>query len=52
MVVRGDGNCLYRPMSLLLCGKEDFHTELRSSVACEMVLGNEFYTSGAAVSCE
>ena len=52
VVVRGDGNCLYRSMSLLLCGKEDLHTELRSRVVCEMVLGNEFYTSGAAVSCE
>ena len=48
VVVRGDGDCLYRSV----CGKEDLHTELRSSVVCEMVLGNEFYTSGAAVSCE
>ena len=39
-------------MSWLLCGKEDLHTELRSRVVCEMVLGNEFYTSGAAVSHE
>ena len=38
--IRGDGNCLYRSMSLLLCGNEDLHTELR----CEMVIGKEFYT--------
>lgn len=25
----GDGNCLYRAMSRILCGNEDMHVELR-----------------------
>ena len=46
VVVQGDGNCLYRAMSLLLCGSEQMYTELRSRTVCEMILWPEFYTTG------
>lgn len=47
--VYGDGNCLFRAMSLLLCGSQDLHVELRARAVCDMVLWKDFYTSGGAI---
>lgn len=36
-------------MSLLLCGSQDLHVELRARAVCDMVLWKDFYTSGGAI---
>lgn len=39
----GDGNCLYRSISLLCSGCEDYHLEFRARTVCELVLNPRFY---------
>lgn len=43
--VHGDGNCLFRSVSVLCCGKESLHGELRARTLCELVLHPDFYLS-------
>jgi hypothetical protein len=40
---RGDGNCLYRACSKLLCGKEDLCDLLRDLTSIELFSNQEFY---------
>ena len=40
---RGDGNCLYRACSKLLCGKEDLCHFLRGLTSIELYCNQEFY---------
>ena len=40
---KGDGNCLYRSVSLLCSGSEDYHLEFRARTVCELVLNSSFY---------
>ena len=40
---RGDGNCLYRACSKLLCGKEDLCHFLRSLTSIELFSNQKFY---------
>lgn len=42
---KGDGNCLYRACSKLLCGKEDLCDILRDLTSIELFNHPEFYTS-------
>lgn len=49
MCTQGDGNCLYRAMSLLLFGDQDKHIELRARVVCELSLNEQFYLSGQMI---
>lgn len=39
----GDGNCLYRAMSRILCGTEDMHVELRVRSFMELCLKKDLY---------
>lgn len=39
----GDGNCLYRSVSLLCTGSQDYHLEFRCRTVCELVLHSDFY---------
>ena len=39
----GDGNCLYRAMSRVLCGTEDMHVELRVRTFMELCLKKDLY---------
>lgn len=39
----GDGNCCYRAVSLVLCGTESMHTELRVRTIIELALHSFFY---------
>ena len=39
----GDGNCLYRATSKLLCGKDDLHELLRDLTSIEVFSNQEFY---------
>ena len=39
----GDGNWLYRSISLLCSGCEDYHLEFRARTVCELVLNPRFY---------
>lgn len=41
----GDGNCLYRAVSLMCSGSESHHMELRARTTCELVLHPDFYVS-------
>lgn len=43
--VAGDGNCLYRALSLALYGRQDVHTHLRLLTAIEVLLNQSFYDS-------
>ena len=45
----GDGNCLYRSVSLVFNGNEDNHVEFRVRTIVEMVLHENYYTSGDCV---
>ncbi len=45
----GDGNCLYRSLSLIFFGTEDYHEEFRVRTIHEMVLKEDFYTKGTCV---
>lgn len=40
---KGNGNCLYRSVSLLCSGSEDYHLEFRARTVCELVLNSSFY---------
>ena len=42
---RGDGNCLYRACSKLLCGKENLSDMLRNLTSIELFNHQEFYAS-------
>lgn len=39
----GDGNCLYRAMSRIICGNEDRHVELRTRTFIELCMNKEKY---------
>ena len=39
----GDGNCLYRAMSRIICGNEDRHVELRMRTFIELCLNKDKY---------
>ena len=41
--VTGDGNCLYRSVSLAMTGTQDYHSLLRLMVALEMILNRSSY---------
>ena len=43
LAVSGDGNCLYRSMSLLLYGTEQFHSVLRLRTAVEVLSNENWY---------
>ena len=40
---KGDGNCLYRSCSKLLCGKDELHEVLRNLTSIELFTNQEFY---------
>ena len=40
---KGDGNCLYRACSKLLCGKDELHVVLRDLTSTELFINQEFY---------
>ena len=40
---KGDGNCLYRACSKLLCGKDELHGVLRYLTSIELFTNQEFY---------
>ena len=40
---KGDGNCLYRACSKLLCGKDELHGVLRDLTSIELFTNQEFY---------
>ena len=46
---RGDGNCLYRACSKLLCGKENLSDMLRNLTSIELFNHQEFYASHPCV---
>ena len=39
----GDGNCLYRAVSLALTGSQDYHTTLRLMTALELIENRQTY---------
>lgn len=41
--IYGDGNCLPRSGSVLACGKQDLHVEIRVRIVFELCLHEEFY---------
>ena len=41
--VTGDGNCLYRSVSLAMTGTQDYHSLLRLMVALELILNRSSY---------
>ena len=41
--VAGDGNCLYRAISILMCGNENQHLELRLRCVLELAQNPEYY---------
>ena len=41
--VIGDGNCLYRSVSLVMTGMHDYHSFLRLIVALELILNRSSY---------
>ena len=43
VVVAGDGNCLFRSVSVGIFGKEDHHEELRSRVVMELLMNEKFF---------
>ena len=44
--VYGDGNCLFRSVSVLCSGKEEsLHIELRARTLCELILHPDYYLS-------
>ena len=40
----GDGNCMYRALSLALCGTQNFHKQIRLLTAIEIITQKDFYT--------
>ncbi len=42
----GDGNCLYRSISLIFFGNEDSHIEMRVRTIKELAVNSQYYTSG------
>ena len=47
----GDGNCLYRAISILCIGNETLYTELRARTTCELVIHSDFYLCSDKCSC-
>ena len=39
----GDGNCLFRSISLIVFGHENYHTELRVHTIIELTFNEELY---------
>jgi hypothetical protein len=48
--IYGDGNCLPRSASLLACGSEDKHVEMRVRMTIELAIHDEFYLSDVSLS--
>ena len=45
---KGDGNCLFRAVSLLLCGNDSLHVELRLRTVIELCLNDRIYLGDRA----
>jgi hypothetical protein len=43
VVVKGDGNCFYRCVSLYICGTEDNHSEVRRDINDFMIVNKEHF---------